>query len=176
LAVAKGCVPGSALRVGGGAQTHLLIGTAACTIGFERSDLRRYRLLGAIVRVTLAWKFRIKAASNHSMALKQAANGLSLTHEELTASYAIIRHNVRTYQSAGVVEVVRGKQNAESSVKKFEDSQGSADRHEGWRYFFEKTNSVAGTDPAQATRRRQAELEKRESNAPQEADTPIRIP
>jgi hypothetical protein len=75
-----------------------------------------------------------------------------------------------------VVEVVRGKQIAESAVKKFEDSQGSADRHEGWRYFFEKTTAAAGTDPAQATRRRQAELEKRESSATNDADAPIRVP
>ena len=92
-------------------------------------------------------------------------NGLFLTREPLTASYAIIRHNIRTYQSAGVLAVVRGKQRAESELKRLEDSQGSSDRHEGWRYFIEKTNLQAGTGPVEATQHRQAELERRESKA-----------
>ena len=92
-------------------------------------------------------------------------NGLFLTREELSATYVIIRHNVRTYRSAGVVEVVRGRQNAESAARKFEADQGSADHHEGWRYFIEKTEIRAGTDPTEATERRQAELEVRESKA-----------
>ncbi len=100
-------------------------------------------------------------------------NGLSLTREELSASYAIIRHNVRTYRSDGVVEVVRGKQNAESVLKKLETLQHSPDRHEGWRYFIEKTDQKAGTNPTEATHRRQAELEVRESKAIQETKHPI---
>jgi len=98
--------------------------------------------------------------------------GLLLTRDDLTSSYAIIRHNIRTYQSAGVLAVIRGKHNAESGLRKFEDSQDSSDRHEGWRYFIEKTNIEAGTDPVKATQRRQAELEGRESKALREAKTP----
>ena len=99
-------------------------------------------------------------------------NGLFLTRDDLTASYAIIRYNVRTYQSAGVLAVVRGKQSAESELKNFVDSQDSSDRHEGWRYFIEKTDLPAGTDPVEATRHRQAELEWRESKALRETKTP----
>jgi hypothetical protein len=69
--------------------------------------------------------------------------------------------------------VVRGKQNAESQLKKLEDSQGPADRHEGWRYFIEKTDQKAGTDPTEATHRRQTELEVRESKALDETKTPV---
>lgn len=90
-----------------------------------------------------------------------------MTNDELKASYVLIRHNVRTYESAGVVEVVKGRTNAESVLKKFEGEQSSADRHEGWRYFLEKTSLKAGTDPAEATELRQAELENRESKATQ---------
>lgn len=61
--------------------------------------------------------------------------------------------------------MVRGKHNAESELEKFENSQDSSDRHEGWRYFIEKTSLKAGTDPAEATQYRQAELEGREANA-----------
>jgi hypothetical protein len=68
--------------------------------------------------------------------------------------------------------VVSGKQNAESELKNFEDSQHSSDRHKGWRYFIEKTDLRAGTDPAEATQRRQAELYVRESKALRETKTP----
>ena len=104
--------------------------------------------------------------TNHRLVVsKRARNGFFLTRDELTATYVIIRHNVRTYRSAGVISVVRGKQNAESELKTFEASQDSSDRHEGWRYFIEKTSLKAGTDPAEATQYRQAELEGREANA-----------
>jgi len=74
-----------------------------------------------------------------------------------------------------VVEVVKGKQNAESAQHKFEACQSPADRHEGWRYFFEKTSLAPGTDPAHANRFRQAELEKREAKIADDPDTPIRF-
>jgi hypothetical protein len=71
-----------------------------------------------------------------------------------------------------VVAVIKSKQNAELQLKKFEDSQDSSDRHEGWRYFIEKIDLKAGTDPAEATLHRQAELEGRESDALQETKAP----
>ena len=88
-----------------------------------------------------------------------------MTFDDTSASYVIIRHNVRTYRSAGVIAVVRGKQKAESTLKEFQQAQSSSDHHEGWRYFIEKTDMKAGTDPTEATDRRQAELEKRELKA-----------
>jgi hypothetical protein len=96
-----------------------------------------------------------------------------VTRDESSASYVIIRHNTRTYQSAGVVEVVKGRQNAETAVKNFEACQSSADRHEGWRYFFEKSELKAGMDPTQATNLRQHDLEVRESQAVLETSIPI---
>lgn len=95
-----------------------------------------------------------------------------MTLNDTSASYAIIRHNIRTYRSAGVIAVVRGKPNAELELKAFEDSQDSSDRHDGWRYFIEKTELKAGTDPAEATQHRQAELEGRELKAQRETQTP----
>ena len=68
------------------------------------------------------------------------------------------------------MEVVKGRTNAESALKNFESSQSPADRHEGWRYFLEKTTLKAGTDPAEATMLRQAELENRESKASQDGN------
>ena len=94
-----------------------------------------------------------------------------MTHEEVSASYAIIRHNIRTYRSAGVVEVVKGKQHAESTLRKLEACQDSSDQYEGWRYFIEKTDQKPGIDPVEATRRRQQQLEVRESKAMRENNT-----
>ena len=59
--------------------------------------------------------------------------------------------------------MIQGKRNAESSLKQFQDAQSSSDHHEGWRYFMEKTDLAAGTDPTQATHHRQADLERREA-------------
>jgi hypothetical protein len=104
-----------------------------------------------------------------SLTSRSASNGFSLTHDELSASYAIIRHNIRTYRSAGIVEVVKGKPHAQSTLQKIEACQHSSDQYEGWRYFIEKTDQKPGIDPAEATRQRQKELEVRESKAMQEA-------
>ena len=101
---------------------------------------------------------------------RNAEIGFLLTRDDANIGYAIIRHNVRTYRSDGVVEVVRGKQNALAAVKKWESSQDSTDRHEGWRYFSESIDLKAGTDPAEATRHRQVTLESRESKALEESD------
>jgi hypothetical protein len=65
--------------------------------------------------------------------LRLASYGFSLTREELNASYAIIRHNIRTYCSVGVVEVVKSKQPAESTLQKLETWQNSSGHFEGWR-------------------------------------------
>jgi hypothetical protein len=97
--------------------------------------------------------------------LNQAPAGEILTREESKACYAIIRHNIRTYESGGVVLVVKGKDNAEIKVKDFEAGQSSEDRHAGWRYFVEKSDLKAGMDPAEATHLRQMKLEIRESEA-----------
>ena len=94
---------------------------------------------------------------------EQAENRASVTRDESRASYVVILHNVRTYESGGVVEVVSGRQNAETVLKKLEDWQPSEAHTEGWRYFFEKSGLRAGMDPAQATHLRQENLEIRES-------------
>ncbi len=90
-----------------------------------------------------------------------------MTRDDSKASYAIIRHNIRTYESGGVVEVIKGRQKAEMALKKCEEWQSSTDRHDGWRYFLEKSGLKAGMDPAKATHLRETALEIRESRAPQ---------
>src|ERR1700758_2261462 len=113
---------------------------------------------------------RLTAYSQSGTFIFRLHKGEYLTSEEIKASYVVIRHNVRTYESGGVVEVVKGRTNAESALKRFEGEQSSADRHAGWRYFLEKTTLKAGTNPAEATELPQAELENRESKAAQEGE------
>ena len=69
--------------------------------------------------------------------------------------------------------MVSGRHNAESEVKKLEDFQESSDRQEGWRYLIDRTELKAGTDAAEATQHRQAELEARESKALKEIKAPL---
>lgn len=70
-----------------------------------------------------------------------------------------------------MVQVTRGKTAAETTVKEYESSQSSEDRHAGWRYFVEKTGIKPGTSPAEATHKRQAELEQREQQAMDDLDS-----
>jgi hypothetical protein len=99
---------------------------------------------------------------------------LFLKRDGIAGCFAIIRYNSRTYQSAGVLVVVSGKKTADSELKRLEECQDSSDRHQGWRYFIEKTSLKAGTDPTEATQHRLSELEARESKAMQESQTRIR--
>lgn len=114
---------------------------------------------------------KVKARSKSFFPVKEEP----LTRDESKASYAIIRHNIRTYESGGVVLVVKGRENAEIRVKHFETGQSSEDRHAGWRYFVEKSDLKAGMDPAEATNLRQMKLEIRESQAVPE-QTPLANP
>src|SRR6202021_897589 len=75
-----------------------------------------------------------------------------LISDDLMGSYVIIRHNIRTYRSDGVIAVVGGKQRAELELKKVEESQDSSDRNEGGRYFLEKPPPKPEAVPPKATR------------------------
>jgi hypothetical protein len=108
---------------------------------------------------------RARCLNRQNLKSLPVISGVSLTRDESKASYAIIRHNIRTYESGGVVLVIKGKENAEIRVKHFETGQSSEDRHAGWRYFVEKSDLKAGMDPAEATNLRQMKLEIRESQA-----------
>ena len=65
----------------------------------------------------------------------------------------------------GVVQVIRGQQNAARAVAQFEGGQTSDDRHNGWRYFLEETQLTPGMDPERATQQRWRELDAREARA-----------
>jgi hypothetical protein len=110
---------------------------------------------------------------HHKYVSYHAPRGVFLISDGSKISFAIIRHNIRTYESGGVVAVIRGRDNAQFEVEHFEAGQSAEDRHAGWRYFLEKTRLKAGTDPQEATHLRQMDLEIRESQA---LALPDRIP
>jgi hypothetical protein len=79
------------------------------------------------------------------------------------ASIAVVRFNERTYQSGGVVAVIKGTKAAEEILKDFVRCQSEENRRAGWRYFLEKTDLRPGIDVEQATKLRQARLDLQES-------------
>ena len=81
----------------------------------------------------------------------------------LKSSFAIVRFNARTYESGGVMAVVKAHAAAEHLLRDYEFGQSEQDRHNGWRYFLEETDLLPGMDADEATKLRQARLERRES-------------
>ena len=53
---------------------------------------------------------------------------------ESKGSFAVIRYNLRTYESGGVMAVIKGKESAESVLKQFEQSQKRFDAL--WRFTW----------------------------------------
>jgi hypothetical protein len=85
--------------------------------------------------------------------------------DHLKPSFAIIRFNSRTYESGGVVAVVKAHAVAEHLLRDYEFGQSDQDRHNGWRYFLEETDLLPGMSADEATKLRQARLERRESES-----------
>jgi hypothetical protein len=85
--------------------------------------------------------------------------------EKSKSAFAIVRFNRRTYVSGGVVAVVSGKAAAEKRLHEFESGQSEEDKFAGWRYFLEESDLSPGIDAEQATRLRQARLDRLDSEA-----------
>ena len=82
--------------------------------------------------------------------------------DHLKSSFAIICFNSRTYESGGIMAVVKAHAAAEHLLRDYEFGQSEQDRHNGWRYFLEETDLVPGMSADEATKLRQARLERRE--------------
>jgi hypothetical protein len=82
-----------------------------------------------------------------------------------TASFAIIRYNLRTYEPGGVMAIIKGREKAEVTVQDFESGQSREDCLAGWGYFLEKTDLRPGMDPQKATSLRQMRMDIRESKS-----------
>jgi len=82
--------------------------------------------------------------------------------DKSTASFAVVRFNERTYQSGGVMAVIKGTESAERTLNDFDWCQGDDNRRAGWRYFLEATDLPPGMDPVKATELRQVRLDLQE--------------
>src|SRR5437899_9203390 len=85
--------------------------------------------------------------------------------DHLKSSFAIIRFNSRTYESGGVMAVLKAHTAAEHLMRDYEFGQSEEDRYNGWRYFLEETDLAPGMNADEATKLRQGRLERRESGA-----------
>ncbi len=56
------------------------------------------------------------------------------------------RFNSRTYESGGVMAVVKAHAAAEHLLRDYEFGQSEEDRHNGWRYFLEETDLSSGDE------------------------------
>jgi hypothetical protein len=78
-------------------------------------------------------------------------------------SFAVVRFNERTYQSGGVVAIIKGVEAAKRTLANFDWCQSEENRREGWRYFLEKTDLRPGMDPEKATKLRQVRFDLQQS-------------
>jgi hypothetical protein len=81
------------------------------------------------------------------------------------SSFVVVRFNERTYQSGGVVAVIRGIEAAQRTLNDLDWCQSEGDRRAGWCYFLEETDLRPGMDPERATTLRQVRLDLQESPA-----------
>jgi hypothetical protein len=75
------------------------------------------------------------------------------------SSFAVVRFNGRTYQSGGVVAVIKRIRIAQRTLDDFDWCQSEENRRAGWCYFLEKTDLPPGMDPEKATTLRQARFD-----------------
>ena len=113
-----------------------------------------------------AARFQNFGASSQARSLpsEQHAVGCDMT-DKSDSSFAVIRFNERTYQSAGVVAVIKGIETAQRTLNDFDWCQSPEERRAGWRYFLEETDLRPGMDPEKATKLRQLRLDLQESQA-----------
>jgi hypothetical protein len=79
------------------------------------------------------------------------------------SSFAVVGFNERTYESGGVVAVIKGIAAAKKTLHDFDWCQSPEDRRAGWRYFLEETDLRPGIDAEKATKLRQVRLDLLES-------------
>jgi hypothetical protein len=96
---------------------------------------------------------------SYTAGIQHSGEGIA---DHLKSSFAIVRFNSRTYESGGVMAVVKAHAAAEHLLRDYEFGQSDQDRHNGWRYFLEETDLVPGMSADEATKLRQARLERRE--------------
>ncbi len=72
-----------------------------------------------------------------------------MRRDESKASFSIIRYNFRTYESGGVMAVIKGRGNGETKIGHFEGGQSKEDRNAGWRLLPRTNRSEAWDGPGE---------------------------
>ena len=78
-------------------------------------------------------------------------------------SFAVVRFDERTYESGGVVAVIKGIEAAQRTLNDFDWCQSEENRRVGWLYFLEETDLRPGMNPEKATELRQRQLDLQET-------------
>jgi hypothetical protein len=79
------------------------------------------------------------------------------------SSFAVVRFNEQTYQSGGVVAIIKGIEAAQRTLNDFDWCLSEENRRAGWCYFLEETDLRPGMEPEKATKLRQVRLDLQES-------------
>jgi len=79
------------------------------------------------------------------------------------SSFAVVRFNEQTYQSGGVVAIIKGIEAAQRTLNDFDWCLSEENRRAGWCYFLEETDLRPGMEPEKATRLRQVRFDLQES-------------
>jgi hypothetical protein len=82
--------------------------------------------------------------------------------DKTDSSFAVVRFNERTYESGGVVAVIKGIEAAQRTLDDFDWRQSEESRRAGWRHFLEETELRPGMDPEKATKLRQVRFDLQE--------------
>ena len=82
--------------------------------------------------------------------------------DKANSSFAVVRFNEQTYQSGGVVAIIKGIEAAQRTLNDFDWCLSEENRRAGWRYFLEKTDLPPGMDPVKATTLRQVRFDLQE--------------
>ena len=99
---------------------------------------------------------------SHLSRLDNTAFGCVVT-DKSESSFAVVRFNERTYQSGGVLAVIKGIDVAQRTLNDFDWCLSEENRRVGWLYFLEETDLRPGMDPEKATKLRQVRLDLQEA-------------
>jgi hypothetical protein len=78
------------------------------------------------------------------------------------SSFAVVRFNERTYESSGVVAVIKGIEAAQRTLNDFDWCQSEETQRAVWLHFLEETELRPGMDPEKATKLRKVRLDLQE--------------
>jgi hypothetical protein len=93
----------------------------------------------------------VSIRSSHISRLNNDVFGCAMT-DNAESAFAVVRFNERTYQSWGVLAVIKGIDAAQRTLGDFEVGLSEENKRVGWCYFLEEADLRPGMDPEKATK------------------------